>query len=366
MCYICLRHNVTGKPLCAIPCDGSDNDPCAGGIDEQACTRLSFVIMVAYVGAGVAAFFALLSIARVLERRRCDLTPAQSSSASSSEAKLELISFESLLEETEPEMLTNILLLQKATSDVHESVAFCRGLYEAALSSEGGNVERADAMFYARLGTNDVADYFYSHAAGGLKVRAKQKLSEMQPRAMSGAERLERWLNLRKAAIAAKYVVKVVAHYLDLAKDLAILLILLGYVSDSSGDLLKTDHHAFPTLVVLVMMVSIGLAELSNGLVIASHPAFAEESKLRKLLRLAMTPLVPAVAAFEEMRAKFGEADCVVAAARHREATGEVLLDSRALSKCRLRSRRLFSLRAEFRLVKGLNYLCTVRVYVCQ
>ena len=146
----------------------------------------------------------------------------------------------------------------------------CLRLYEAEKELNGGNVERTDTFFFVHLASNEVTDFFYSNVYRGFLVRLKMFLQKVIPRI--NIQCLEHALALKKLLIAVKYAVKVALHYIDVVKDLLVMFRLVDYVTDSEGNLLWTDYHAFAVAVAAVMLTSILLSELSNALVIASHP----------------------------------------------------------------------------------------------
>ena len=164
----------------------------------------------------------------------------------------------------------DFLTFHKVTSDVFTARDVCLRLYEAEKELNGGNVERTDIFFFVHLASNEVTDFFYSNVYRGFLVRLKMFLQNVFP--CINVQCLEHAVALKKLLIAIKYAVKVALHYVDVVKDLLVMCSLLDYVTDSEGNLMWTDYHAFAVTMAAVMLTSILLSEVSNALVIASHP----------------------------------------------------------------------------------------------
>ena len=241
------------------------------------------------------------------------------------------------------EKIQDYLTFHKLTSDVFTANNACCTLYKAETDLNDSNVERTDAFFFAHLGTNEAADFLYSNAYRGFLVRLKMWLRNSLP--CLNVQFIEQFVALKKMVISTKYALKVILHYVDIVKDLLILFKLVGYVTDSEGELLWTEYHAFALAIAAVILVSILLTEVSNALIIASHPILDEEGFIKRFICIILTPLMPAAVLFEEMNVEMALADRIQAIKRR---GGFPNIDV-GLSDLRREQRRLRSFRAEFR-----------------
>ncbi len=73
------------------------------------------------------------------------------------------------------ELYKMMLYYKETETDVYKSVSTCKEIYSTEKEEENfGDAERTDAFFFARLGTNDVADFFYANVEESLPVKVKQ------------------------------------------------------------------------------------------------------------------------------------------------------------------------------------------------
>ena len=207
------------------------------------------------------------------------------------------------------EKIHDFLTFHKMTSNIFTANEMCRRLYEAEKGVHGGSAQKTDLFFYDAIGSNEVADFLYSHVDGGCMVSLKMALQKLD--CVANVECVEQALIMKRAVIAAKYALKCVLHYVDVVKDVLILLKLWDYITDSDGNILRTDYHTFPITVTGVLSASILLAEASNALVIASHSAFERFSIKGRPGLMLLAPAMPAVTLFQEMITEMAEAECV-------------------------------------------------------
>ena len=207
------------------------------------------------------------------------------------------------------EEIHNFLLFHKLSSDVFTSINICQMIYEEEQGYNNGNTERTDIFFYQNLDSNDVTDFLYSYKDKGFLVKIKVFLHKHISSLLLPLKFLEQNIHLKKVAIFAICILKTSLHYIDLVKDLFIFSKLWHYITDSNGSILETEYHAFPRAITLALFISIWLSEACTSLVVAT---FKEKDMLVRCICLLGTPFMSAVALFEEMQAKIGEAKCIL------------------------------------------------------
>ena len=255
------------------------------------------------------------------------------------------------------EKIHNFLMAHKLSDDVFTAIDVCKTLYEEETILNNGSTEMADMFFFDNLDSNEVTDFFYSHADKGLLPKIKIWCHKNIPTLIKPWEFLEQILPLKKVWIFSLGVLKTSLHYIDLVKDILLLSILWNYITDSEGSILMTPYHDFPRVLTLVMLSSILLTEACGALVLASSSLFQDMGIAKRCLCLLLTPLMPAFCLFEEMMTKIAEANSLEKLKFQNEhsTNGDTTSIEDQLSKYRVRQRIVKSLRAELR--AGANSL---------
>ena len=167
-----------------------------------------------------------------------------------------------------------------------------------------------DRFFLANIGSNEISNYFYSHLDKGVLIQFKVFLHHKMPWMVEFLNFLGGVLPLRKFTIGLEIVLKMTMHYLDFVKDSFILSVLWDYITDNNGTVLMTEYHSFPITIFAAATLSISLSEVSNALVVVTHPMHRNKSTLCKFILALCAPFAPAATLLEEMVIRIGMANC--------------------------------------------------------
>ncbi len=118
-----------------------------------------------------------------------------------------------------------------------------------------------------------------------------------------------------QATVVLKYGFRVLFYYVDLVKDIILLLQLRLVIATSQGGLMAGGfYHSFPAAAAAAVLASILASWLTNAVVLLSSPVMEGYSRLRKGLSALFIPVVPAAVHYKEMRLEM-EANGAVKAA---------------------------------------------------
>ncbi len=208
-------------------------DPCAGRADEQNCGGLSFPLLVASVGAAVTLGSLMLALLKVIPWKTAnsngEYIPSQEMSLRKQLFRPGCNGAEDFFTDfSRQPLIIKSILLYYSKMDVGSAHALCNRLY-AALARVFA-IESVDNFLYQQLGTNDAIALLYSNVDNGFLVRLKVLIK--------GRAWQKKWpcAPLKPIATVLVYIFKMTLHYLDLVKDVAIIWIMMGYVTDSRHD----------------------------------------------------------------------------------------------------------------------------------
>ena len=266
--YKC-KHRVTGRPICAIPCDGI-TEMCEDDVDEQ-CEGpgLMLVLVLTFL---VATLYFVIAFAyghlRKTNEILADFTEVE----------------EFNMEEWYKTNLLINLSVCKNSFYYKKATALARKYYENAAIFM--NIEcPKDEYFMKFMGTHEISEYFYDCVDGAISVRIALFLWETMPSLF----RLWRQLRIDTCYKTCECILSLTLKYSDLPKD-GLLLYIIWI------QLVATDTGMFSLCIFWTLASAIVASELMHiNTILLTLKKSRNGKTSRILLMILVSPLMPAM-----------------------------------------------------------------------
>ena len=276
--YKC-KHKVTGRPICAVPCDGIP-EMCENDADEQ-CDGpgLPLVLVLTFISSVV-----FLGVAIALEH----ITKTEEAVSND----LEMDEFNTIDEWYLSTLWTNLALL-KRDIDYKKATMLATKYYENTALLKNMLCPR-DEYFMKYLGTNKITSFYYDNIDGAISIRIVHFSYSYLPSLI----KLWKKFNAHATRDILLCIIALTLRYSDLPKD--ILLLYIIWIQ-----LVSTDSGMFSISIFWTLALSIVASELMHIVIILmNHEPARGKSVLRRLAVILACPIMPAIYLFMHLKLK--------------------------------------------------------------
>ena len=269
------KHNITKRPICAIPCNGAQ-ELCEGNEDEECqgpgllvTLVTTFVLSAIFISTSL-----ILSYIRIKKLITQDIDSYELrciSAISANDASINLFLK---------------LSLYQSTMDIKNGI---RAAGNFCLNTYGHACCDLDWHMMEVLGTNGLATYFYDCVERSMLVKV---LMWVYTKVNKNVLTFLRKLYIGAILIVIKGTVSLCLRYSDLSKDLLFLYMIwlqLGQYEDVS----------FPKAVFIILAISLVMTEISNMLIILQDDF--KRPWRRRICVMVFAPLMPAYYIYEDL-----------------------------------------------------------------
>ena len=272
-------HKVTGRPICAVPCDGL-LEMCKDDADEQ-CEGPGLMMVLTYTF--VAALVFLLS-ALTFDKIKKNEEPLTDI------LELNRINHEN---EIDVPYIYATMSLYKSNLEIEKSSLFARKVYEDASIPNG--YWSKDHWFMDTLGTNKLTAFFYDCIDKSISIRILMFFQRYES-LVTFIKALER-LHVDILSHCLQCLGSLTVRYSDLPKD--ILLLQIIWIQ-----LLSTDTGLFSISIFWSLASAIIATEIINIFHIMFNQISKKESYIKRTLVVISCPIMPAVYMFKQLKLK--------------------------------------------------------------
>ena len=294
-------HRYTGKPICAIRCDGRD-DLCAQFEDElncEACLFLCDKISLSYqiLLIVILAEIFLTTIFRCAEKGillpKCFKNIFWSFDPKPSLVPIPMHSLNEInprddysYQRQRPAHFLQIDIIQAKCLDCPNSrQKLCRAQYDLELKYNSDDEYATDMFYFEKLETCDLSDTFFDNVDNALfSVRLVKWLAQ-KFQTICGFFRKVLQMIVVKTIL---FLIHLLFYYIDFFKDVMLLATLYSFLPDKGS----ADKARLPIGLFSLSLGSILLAEIANIIVVAN---FKSWSKKKRFIASLFIFLVPAV-----------------------------------------------------------------------
>jgi hypothetical protein len=298
-------HRYTGRPICAIPCDGHDN-LCEEYSDEN-CEGISVLWILAWV----AVVTVILSIPMiVMEKCTTLFFPKQIKTRVHMPHSIDIIS---LIKERKTQNLNSyigirkakyfvhamsiILLTYKSKHDIANAKKLTLNHYKMELDCNQPKNESVDEYYFTVFGTNRLTAYIYDILDNTSSLKINSFLISKCPECILS---ILTYKYFTAATLFLMCIVKIVLHYSDVVKDIILLSLIYKHMLGNSARIFLEDISKFPVQVFLLILTSIVTTELCSIHTLIITTTFQGQVKYKKVLSIMIIPLIPAIVLYQE------------------------------------------------------------------
>lgn len=270
---------MTGRSICAIPCDGI-TEMCEDDIDEQ-CEGPGLVLVMVFTFISSVLFLAVASTFDSIARAK--IVPPDS---------FEMEEYHNLHEW----FISNIwidLSVHQHTSDYVKAKTIAAKYYEYAASINKMACPN-DEYFMRYIGTNKISVFFYDCVNRSVSVKVISFFNNHMPKIF------HLWNNhhVSMMRITFKCIITLTLRYSDLPKDLLLLYIIWI-------QLLATDSGMFSVSIFWTLVFSIVTSEIMHVFTIMMNNKNSKTKSVIKMLHDTLaTPIMPAIYQFRHLKLK--------------------------------------------------------------
>ena len=272
-------HSVTGRPICAIPCDGVP-EMCADDTDEQ-CEGPGLVLVLVITFISAVLFFAMAFASEHLSKAK--------------EKAADTIEMEeySKMEEWYIINLWINLSLCKHSIDYQKARTLARKYYDNAAILNNRMCPK-DEYFMKYMGTNKLSELFYDCIDGSISVRVISFFNGTMPTLF---QMWKKWKfdTLRNIC---ECIISLTLKYSDLPKDCLLLYIIWI-------QLVTTDTGKFSLSIFCILSISILTSEIMHIFTILMTLRNCKGRSAFKIFHLiSISPIMPAICLFKKFKWK--------------------------------------------------------------
>ena len=268
------KHKVTGRPICAVPCDGI-LELCEDDADEQCEGPGLFVVLVCTLVAAL--LFLVFSF--TFDKFKKNEEPLTEI------LELNTINYENVCDAP---YVYATMSLYKRNFEFDKAILFARTIYE------GASIPK-DQWFMDNLGTNELTAFFYDCIDKSISIKIVMFLQSFR----GLVELFNALLGIHVDILSdcLQCLGSLTARYSDLPKD--ILLLQIIWIQ-----MLSTDTGLFSISIFLSLGAAITATEIINVLNIMLYHVDVKRSYLERMLIMAAGPIFPAIYLVKQLKLK--------------------------------------------------------------
>jgi hypothetical protein len=296
-------HRYTGRPICANPCDGYD-DICEDYSDEE-CEGVPFISIMIYVGTVTIVTSGIVTLFRksysIQQEDRINGSGKHNTINMNSTIDVEnskcLETYAGLRTNVDfTKALSNLLYCYQSYGYEQKAKQISHHYYKMERMYCKSQEECVDDYYLNYLGTNESTKYFYDIIDNSWVFQVYTRFTTICPMPVKIMSTNIKMLRLNQCL---KFLVRVMFHYVDLVKDVILLIQIWQYMLGSN---LKTFFaYEFPAVTFVIILTSLAASEISLILILISSNVYAIYSIREKVLSVLLIIVMPAVTQYQEM-----------------------------------------------------------------